>query len=146
MKRTLVHQKLRADRVGGDPVYVRGRGETDLPAASRADDEAALHRSFVHHGREPLLGSVMTSSFTAEEQSFADEVRAWLAAHLERPAPVPHARRRGRLGPRLAGRRWPRDRWVGIHWPADVRRPGRVARRRSRFSTWSTHGPGRRSR
>ena len=25
--RTLVHQKFRADRVGGDPVFVRGRGE-----------------------------------------------------------------------------------------------------------------------
>ena len=25
--RTLVHQKFRADRVGGDPVFVRGRGD-----------------------------------------------------------------------------------------------------------------------
>jgi len=51
VKRTLGHQKFRADRIGGDAVYVRGRGD----AAYRPftpDDEAALHQSFVAHGRD----------------------------------------------------------------------------------------------
>lgn len=51
VKRTLVHQKWRSDRVGGDPVYVRGRGEpTYRPLGP--DDESALHAAFVQHGRE----------------------------------------------------------------------------------------------
>ena len=63
--------------------------------------------------------SEWTSRFTAEEQAFAAEVRAWLAAQ-------PRARRGRRR--RLAGQQveWGRawqaklaaDRWVGIHWPA----------------------------
>ncbi|HEU5301509.1 MAG TPA: AMP-binding protein [Acidimicrobiia bacterium] len=51
VKRTLVHQKWRSDRVDGDAVFVRGRGE----AAYRPftpDDEAALHASFVQQQRE----------------------------------------------------------------------------------------------
>jgi alkylation response protein AidB-like acyl-CoA dehydrogenase len=55
-------------------------------------------------------------SFSPEETAFAAEIRAWLAANLERP-------------PRFAslddeiewGRAWQAklaaDRWVGIHWP-----------------------------
>ena len=50
VKRTLVHQKWRTDRVGGDPVYVRGRGEATYQRF-RADDETALLESFRHHGR-----------------------------------------------------------------------------------------------
>jgi fatty-acyl-CoA synthase len=48
--RTLVHQKFRSDRVGTDPVYVRGRGE---PAYRRfgPEDEAALRRAFEQSGR-----------------------------------------------------------------------------------------------
>ena len=58
----------------------------------------------------------MDLSFSAEEDAFAAEVRAWLEANLERP-------------PRFAtladevewGRAWQAklaaDRWVGIHWP-----------------------------
>jgi fatty-acyl-CoA synthase len=51
VKRTLVHQKWRSDRVDGDPVFVRGRDE---PAYRpfRADEEAALQESFAHNGRE----------------------------------------------------------------------------------------------
>jgi alkylation response protein AidB-like acyl-CoA dehydrogenase len=56
-------------------------------------------------------------AFSAEEQAFATEVRAWLAEHLEPPPPfasiddeVEWARR---WQARLA-----RDRWVGIDWPA----------------------------
>jgi alkylation response protein AidB-like acyl-CoA dehydrogenase len=57
-------------------------------------------------------------SFTAEEEAFALEVRAWLDEHLDLP-------------PRFAslaeeidwGRQWQAKlaagRWVGIHWPAD---------------------------
>ena len=51
VKRTLVHQKFRADRVGGDPCFVRGRGEQEYRAFSDAD-ESELHASFVRHGRE----------------------------------------------------------------------------------------------
>ncbi|MGH9017019.1 MAG: AMP-binding protein [Acidimicrobiales bacterium] len=50
LTRTLVHQKFRADRIGGDPVFVRGRGEAAyrpfLPA-----DETALHQAFEAAGR-----------------------------------------------------------------------------------------------
>jgi len=60
----------------------------------------------------------MDLSFTAEEEDFAREVRAWLAAHVEVP-------------PRFEsiadevdfGRRWQAQlaegRWVGIHWPRE---------------------------
>jgi fatty-acyl-CoA synthase len=51
VKRTLVHQKWRRDRVGGDPVFVRLRGESEYHELG-ADEEEALHRSFVHHQRE----------------------------------------------------------------------------------------------
>jgi hypothetical protein len=56
-------------------------------------------------------------AFSAEEQAFAAEVRAWLAAHLETPP------RFATLDEEVAwGREWQaalaRDRWVGIQWPA----------------------------
>jgi alkylation response protein AidB-like acyl-CoA dehydrogenase len=55
-------------------------------------------------------------SFSAEEQAFADEIRAWLEANLE--LPPQHAS----LDDEIAwGRAWQgklaRDRWIGIHWP-----------------------------
>jgi fatty-acyl-CoA synthase len=51
VKRTLVHEKWRADRTHGDPVLVR---ERDEPAFRRftASDEDALRASFVRYGRE----------------------------------------------------------------------------------------------
>jgi fatty-acyl-CoA synthase len=51
VKRTLVHQKMRRDRVGVDELYVRGR---DAPSyrAFTADDEHALYASFVRNQRE----------------------------------------------------------------------------------------------
>jgi len=57
-------------------------------------------------------------AFTAEEQAFAAEIRAWLADHLEPPPPFPS------VDEEVAwGRRWQAtmaaDRWVGIHWPTD---------------------------
>jgi fatty-acyl-CoA synthase len=50
LTRTLVHQKFRADRIGGDEIYVRGRGE-DAYRLFGPDDEAALHDAFVAAGR-----------------------------------------------------------------------------------------------
>jgi len=57
-------------------------------------------------------------AFTAEEQAFAAEIRAWLADHLEPPPPFPS------VDEEVAwGRRWQAtmaaDRWVGIHWPTE---------------------------
>jgi fatty-acyl-CoA synthase len=51
VKRTLVHQKWRADRTGGDLVYVRGRDEPVYRAFTE-EDERALHDSFKHYQRE----------------------------------------------------------------------------------------------
>jgi fatty-acyl-CoA synthase len=51
VKRTLVHQKWRADRTGGDPVFVRGRGDDRYRPFSDAD-ERALYESFVRNQRE----------------------------------------------------------------------------------------------
>jgi fatty-acyl-CoA synthase len=51
VKRALVHQKFRSDRTGGDPVFVRNRGE-DTYHRLTADEERELHESFEKHGRE----------------------------------------------------------------------------------------------
>jgi len=51
VKRTLVHQKFRHDRTGGDPCFVRARGD-ELFCPFTESDEAALHESFVRYGRE----------------------------------------------------------------------------------------------
>ncbi len=58
----------------------------------------------------------MDLAFTAEEQAFAREIRAWIAANLEVPP------RFATLGAEVEwGRAWQAklaaDRWVGIHWP-----------------------------
>ncbi len=58
----------------------------------------------------------MDLSFSEEESAFAAEIRAWLAANLERPP------RFATLDDEIAwGRAWQAklaaDRWVGIHWP-----------------------------
>jgi alkylation response protein AidB-like acyl-CoA dehydrogenase len=55
-------------------------------------------------------------SFSSEETAFANEIRAWLEANLERPP------RFATLADEIAwGRTWQAklaaDRWVGIHWP-----------------------------
>jgi fatty-acyl-CoA synthase len=50
LARTLVHQKFRADRVDGDPVYVRERG-SDRYRPFTAQDELALHEAFEANGR-----------------------------------------------------------------------------------------------
>jgi len=50
VKRTLVHQKWRADRVAGDPVYARRRGEHAYRELTAAD-ERALQATFVAAGR-----------------------------------------------------------------------------------------------
>ena len=51
VKRSLVHQKWRGDRVGGDHVYVRERGDT-VYRPFTGDDERALHDSFRRYQRE----------------------------------------------------------------------------------------------
>ncbi len=51
VKRALVHQKWRHDRVGGDAVLTRGRHDPTYQAFG-VDDERTLHESFVRHGRE----------------------------------------------------------------------------------------------
>jgi fatty-acyl-CoA synthase len=51
VKRTLVHQKFRSDRVAADDVYVRARGDAVYRPFS-ADDEAALRKSFGHYQRD----------------------------------------------------------------------------------------------
>jgi fatty-acyl-CoA synthase len=51
VKRTLVHQKWRRDLIGDDELYVRNRGD-DVFRPFTDDDEAALHKSFVHYQRE----------------------------------------------------------------------------------------------
>jgi acyl-CoA synthetase (AMP-forming)/AMP-acid ligase II len=50
LPRTLVHQKFRADRIEGDEIYVRGRGE-DAYRRFGPSDEADLHDAFVAAGR-----------------------------------------------------------------------------------------------
>jgi fatty-acyl-CoA synthase len=51
VKRTLVHQKFRADRMNGDRCFVRNRGE-EIYREFTPDDESELFASFVHNGRE----------------------------------------------------------------------------------------------
>jgi fatty-acyl-CoA synthase len=51
VKRTLVHQKWRRDRVAGDAVFVRGRGEDAYRVFSDADEDA-LEQTFAASGRE----------------------------------------------------------------------------------------------
>ena len=51
LKRTLVHQKFRSDRTGGDPLFVRDRGD-DVYRPFTASDEAALRDAFVRAGRD----------------------------------------------------------------------------------------------
>jgi fatty-acyl-CoA synthase len=51
VKRTLVHQKFRADRLNGDECHVRERGETEFRPFTPTD-EAVLHASFERYGRE----------------------------------------------------------------------------------------------
>ena len=51
VKRTLVHQKFRTDRVAGDAIYVRGRGE-DVYREFTAADEQALRAAFATAGRD----------------------------------------------------------------------------------------------
>ncbi len=51
LKRTLVHQKFRSDRVEGDDVWIRARGE-DVYRPFTPEDEKELHDRFVASGRE----------------------------------------------------------------------------------------------
>jgi fatty-acyl-CoA synthase len=51
VKRTLVHQKFRSDRTGGDVIFVRGRGEPTYRLLT-VDDERRLESSFSAAGRQ----------------------------------------------------------------------------------------------
>ena len=51
LKRTLVHEKFRSDRVGGDVMWVRDRGE-DVYRPFTSDDESGLQLKFAEAGRE----------------------------------------------------------------------------------------------
>ena len=51
VKRTLLQQKFRHDRMGGDACFVRGRGEAEYREFTAAD-EAELHASFTRYSRE----------------------------------------------------------------------------------------------
>jgi len=55
-------------------------------------------------------------AFTPEEQAFAEEIRGWLAAHLDAPESF------ASMDDEIAwGREWQArlaaDRWIGVHWP-----------------------------
>ncbi len=50
LARTLVHQKFRADRVAGDPLYIRERG-SDHYRPFTPQDELALRKAFEANGR-----------------------------------------------------------------------------------------------
>jgi alkylation response protein AidB-like acyl-CoA dehydrogenase len=56
-------------------------------------------------------------SFTADEQTFAAEVREWLAANVEVPPRFETIAEEVEFG-RAWQARLAADRWVGIHWPA----------------------------
>jgi fatty-acyl-CoA synthase len=51
LKRTLVHEKFRLDRVGDDAIWIRGRGEDEYRPFT-ADDEQPLHAAFQAAGRD----------------------------------------------------------------------------------------------
>jgi fatty-acyl-CoA synthase len=53
LARTLVHQKFRADRVDGDPLFVRERGR-DIYRPFTSQDELALRQAFEANGREEV--------------------------------------------------------------------------------------------
>ena len=50
LTRTLVHERFRSDRVGGDAIYVRER-EEDSYRSFTSEDEIALRRAFESSGR-----------------------------------------------------------------------------------------------
>ena len=52
VKRTLVHQKFRPDRVGGDALFVRSRASRPLPTVRRPTTRRRCTRAFVAAGRE----------------------------------------------------------------------------------------------
>jgi alkylation response protein AidB-like acyl-CoA dehydrogenase len=57
-------------------------------------------------------------SFTPEEQTFATEVREWLAAHVEVPPRFENIADEVEFG-RAWQAQLAANRWVGIHWPVD---------------------------
>ena len=64
--RTLVHQKFRADRVGGDAVLRAWPGRGAATGLRDADEESVLHDAFVESGA-PGLGPVATGAGGARD-------------------------------------------------------------------------------
>ena len=149
VKRTLVHQKFRArPRRRRRAVRARPRATTRYRPFT-ADDEAALRDAFVRCRPRAVLGPLTVDLVVhaPRRQAFArrgPRVAGRQPASCRRA--FADARRRGRVGPRAGRPSSPPTAGSGIHWPARVRRPRRVAGARSRSSTWSTPGPARRSR
>ncbi len=129
LTRTLVHEKFRSDRTGGDTVYVRRRGD----AAYRVfdADEELRPRSL----GEPVLnawggagrpwapgGPVAHGGRVALRGRSTRVARGQRRQRLDR-LPAPGMVRTGPAGGAAAGRRWQARlaaaRWVGINWPAD---------------------------
>jgi len=50
LTRTLVHEKFRSDRVGGDPIYARGREATSYGLFT-SEEEMDLRQAFESSGR-----------------------------------------------------------------------------------------------
>ena len=76
----------------------------------------------------------MDLSFTAEEEAFALEVRAWLAANVEVPPRFETIAEEVEFGKAWQAR-MAAARWVGIHWPeAGCKRKRPPGRKRQRPS------------
>src|SRR3954469_8876176 len=60
----------------------------------------------------------MDLAFTADEQAFADEIRSWLAEHVDVPPRFETIAEEVEFG-RAWQARLAAARWVGIHWPED---------------------------
>ena len=143
VKRTLVHQKFRPrPRRRRRAVRPRPRRATRT-APFTAADEAALHASFVALRAASGSGTSepWTSRSRAEEQAFAAEVAGLARARNRRAArrAFETHRRRGRVGPRVAGAA--RRRRAGSASTGRASTAAAARRRsRSRSSTWSTRG------
>ena len=121
VKRTLVHQKWRTRSRRRRRGLRRGAAARTPTAGSPPPTSTHSRRRSsapVASGSGTSDGALMDLSFTAEERAFADEIRTWLATHLDLPPAFES------LDDEIAwGRAWQAklaaDRWIGIHWPAE---------------------------
>ena len=143
VKRTLVHQKWRS-RPGRRRRGVRPRSRRGRVPPVRRRRRAGAARLVRPLPARALLGPV-NLSFSAEEQAFAAEIRDWLAAQ-PRCSSARSIRSTTRSRGVASGRR--RSRPIAGSASTGPRSTAGGARHRSRWrsTTWSTRGPGRRSR